>query len=175
MRRAGRRLRAGAASRLAQAAEAVAVAQACEHDATTVCDEATRKVTAGQLLALPPTTGALRQRLADLDALRQAAQWPRLASEIEAIEQDSAAAAARWKEAGIAAQALLDRRGELRGLLEAYRAKAGRVGAAENPNVGDLYRRAHDLLWSAPCDLTTAGEAVRGYQEAILARREGPS
>jgi hypothetical protein len=52
---------------------------------------------------------------------------------------------------------------------------AGCLDAAENPNLERRYRRARDLLWSAPCDLTTAGEAVSGYQEAIQALREGTS
>ena len=169
------RLRTDADSRVAQAAETVAVAQASEQDARAACDEAARKITAARLVAVPPATRALRQRLAGLDALRQAGLWPRLASEIEAIEPDSAVAAARWKEAGLAARALLDRRDELRGLLDAYRAKACRLGAAEKPHLDLIHRRAHDLLGSAPCDLTQSGAAVRGYQEAILALQKGAS
>src|SRR5262249_43118478 len=59
-------------------------------------------------------------------------------------------------------------RDELRGLLDAYRAKAGRLGAAEDAALDASYRHAHDLLWTAPCDLAAASAAVTGYQQAVL-------
>ena len=70
--------------------------------------------------------------------------------------------------------ALTGRRDELRGLLGAYRAKAAALGAAEDPELTSRYRRARDLLWTAPCQLAAADDAVRGYQRAVLAlgRRE---
>ena len=71
------------------------------------------------------------------------------------------------------AAALLDRRAELRGLLDAYQAKAARLGAAEDTELGKLYAQAHDLLWTAPCDLAAAAAAVTSYQEAILALTGG--
>ena len=67
-----------------------------------------------------------------------------------------------------AAQVLLDRHRELRGLLDAYRAKGARHGAAENIELAALYRRARDLLRAAPCDLPAASDEVRLYQRAVL-------
>jgi hypothetical protein len=52
-------------------------------------------------------------------------------------------------------------------MLDAYKAKAARLGAAEDPALADLYARAYDLLWTAPCDLQAAADAVTGYQRAI--------
>jgi hypothetical protein len=46
-----------------------------------------------------------------------------------------------------------------RGLLDAYQAKAARLGAAEDTELSKLYAQAHDLLWTALRDLATA--AVR--------------
>ena len=63
----------------------------------------------------------------------------------------------------------LGRRDELRGLLGAYQAKAARLGAAEDPGLAERYDRARGLLWTAPCDLTAAADAVTGYQQAVLA------
>jgi hypothetical protein len=63
---------------------------------------------------------------------------------------------------------LLDRRTELRGRLEAYRAKATRLGHAENPALSALHRAAHDVLFTAPCDLPEATRAVGRYQQAVL-------
>src|SRR5262249_54872868 len=70
------------------------------------------------------------------------------------------------------AAALLGRRDELRGLLDAYRAKAARLGAAEDTELAARYRQASDLLWTAPCDLAAATAAVTHYQQAILALSE---
>jgi hypothetical protein len=67
---------------------------------------------------------------------------------------------------------LLDRRAELRGRLEAYRAKATGRGHAEDPELGALHRRARDVLFTAPCDLRAATVAVAHYQRAVLDRTE---
>ena len=63
----------------------------------------------------------------------------------------------------------MGRRDELRGLLGAYKAKAARLGSAEDSELAARYDHAHELLWTAPCDLTAAAAAVTGYQQAILA------
>ncbi|MET1075881.1 MAG: hypothetical protein ABWY11_24750 [Umezawaea sp.] len=63
---------------------------------------------------------------------------------------------------------LLDRRAELRGRLEAYRAKATGLGHAEDPALAALHRDAHDVLFTAPCDLPEATRAVGRYQRAVL-------
>ena len=67
------------------------------------------------------------------------------------------------------AGALLDRREELRGLLDAYQARAARLGGAEDTDLDARYARARELLWTAPCDLSAATAAVTGYQQAVLA------
>ena len=60
------------------------------------------------------------------------------------------------------------KRDELRGLLGAYKAKAARLGGAEDSGLAQQYDRARDLLWTAPCDLAAAEAAVAAYQQAVL-------
>ena len=60
------------------------------------------------------------------------------------------------------------KRDELRGLLGAYKAKAARLGGAEDPGLAQRYDQARDLLWTAPCDLAAAETAVAAYQQAVL-------
>ena len=67
---------------------------------------------------------------------------------------------------------LLERRTELRGRLEAYRAKATARGHAEDLELAALHRVAHDVLYTAPCDLPEATRAVGRYQQAVLDRTE---
>jgi hypothetical protein len=166
-------LRADAARRIAEVASRVSKARACEHDARLAYDEAATKISADQIPVLPAATSALGSRLADLEALRRAGRLQRLAAELAKIDKEAGAAAGHWKEAELAAQAVLDRRSELRGLLDAYRAKAGRLGIVEDPSIMRAYQLARDLLWSAPCDLATSDAAVRSYQGAILAAQRG--
>ena len=82
---------------------------------------------------------------------------------------DSACSAGSWKIAERTVVGAMNRREELRGLLGAYQAKAARLGAAEDPGLTERYDRARGLLWTAPCDLAAAADAVAGYQRAVLA------
>ncbi|MEV4679013.1 hypothetical protein AB0K34_45840, partial [Actinomadura sp. NPDC049382] len=68
---------------------------------------------------------------------------------------------------------LLDRREELRGRLEAYRAKAARLGHAEDAELARIYEQARELLWTSPCDLRKATVSLSGYQRAIMSRAKG--
>ena len=100
--------------------------------------------------------------------LQRTGRWTRLTSELDLLDKDASAALRLCREAEQAAADLLGRRDELRGLLDAYRAKAGRTGGAENAALDASYQQAHELLWTAPCDLAAADAAVTGYQQAVL-------
>ena len=160
------RLRADAQQRIAVAAAAVAAVRAAREDAASARERAEAKIAAA---GLPPPADAavLEARLAALDKLRAAGRWARLSAELDTIEAKAAAATQRCREAQRAAEALLGRRDELRGLLGAYQAKAARLGGAENTELSTLYSQAQDLLWTAPCDLDASAAAVTRYQRAI--------
>ncbi len=155
--------------RIREVSRLVADASARELAARALYYEAASKVAAVQLPAPPAGISALAEQLAGLNAVRSAGDWTQLASDLSAIENAAAAAAAQWQTAAIAAQASLSRRAELRGLLDAYRAKVNRLGAAEDAHLTDRYQAARDLLWTAPCDLAAAEVAVRSYQDAVRA------
>ena len=61
----------------------------------------------------------------------------------------------------------LQEREDLRGLLGAYRKRASSKGLAEDAALDDRYRAAHEMLWSAPCDLRAARTLVAAYQSAV--------
>ena len=63
------------------------------------------------------------------------------------------------------ADGLLARRDELRGRLDAYRAKAAAKGLAENDELTSRYEQARALLFAAPCDLRGSTRAVFAYQQ----------
>jgi hypothetical protein len=162
------RLRDDARQRIADVAKAAATARTAYEDAATAWQRAAAKIAAGALPAQPPSPAELTARLADLDTLLAAGRWTRLASELDEIEHELSAATTDYRDIERTVLGALSRRDELRGLLGAYQAKAARLGAAEDPGLTDRYDRAHGLLWTAPCDLEAAADAVTGYQQAVL-------
>lgn len=62
---------------------------------------------------------------------------------------------------------VLERRDELRGLLHAFRAKAGAHGLAESAELEPAFHEAESVLWSAPCDVDRAAELVAAYTAAV--------
>jgi hypothetical protein len=162
-------LRDEAQQRIADIKTAAAVARAAGEDAAAAWQRATARITAAALPAEPPGYADLSARLAGLDGLMAAGRWTRLASELDLIERELAEATTRFRNAERALAGVLGRRDELRGLLGAYRAKAARLGAAEDPALTERYDHARGLLWTAPCDLAAAADAVTGYQQAVLA------
>jgi hypothetical protein len=161
-------LRADADARISAVAAAVSAAADARQDAMAARDRAAAKIAAAALPA-PPELGGLTGRLAGTGELKAAGRWTRLASELDLIEKQAADAASQCREVERHAAALLDRREELRGLLDAYQARAARLGGAEDPELDARYGRARELLWTAPCDLPAATAAVTGYQQAVLA------
>lgn len=163
------RLRDDAQRRIAALAAAVAAAGAAAQDATAARERAAAKIAmpAPPPLPGPPDIAGLAGRLAGLDGLRAAGRWTRLASDLDIIEKQAAAATQHYRDAERQFAALLARRDELRGLLDAYQAKAAGVGGAEDLDLSARYDRARELLWSAPCDLSAAAAAVTSYQQAI--------
>ncbi len=123
-------LRENASQRIAAVAVTVSAARDAWQDAMAARESALAKV-AGEL-PVPPDVHGLAGQLAALDTLQAAGRWSRLASELDLLEEQAAAAAKGCRDAERQATALLDRRAELRGLLEAYQAKAVQCGGAED-------------------------------------------
>ena len=168
------RLRDDAERRIAEVKTAAATARAACEDAAAAWQRAADKIAAAALPAEPPGFADLSARLADLDALLAAGRWTRLASELDLIERELAEATTKFRDAERTLVGVISRRDELRGLLGAYQAKAARLGAVEDPVLTERYDRARGLLWTAPCDLAAAADAVTGYQQAVLALRGQP-
>jgi hypothetical protein len=121
---------------------------------------------------VPPPSGAaahLRAKITELERERERStqSWTLLGRELAKLDRDSAAILENARRRVAQVRAPLDQRDELRGLLDAYRARAARHGVAESPPLAAVHQAARDLLWSAPCDLVAAEQAVRRYQAAV--------
>lgn len=161
------RVRDGFAARAGDLADRVAAVRAAEEEARAARDRVLVRITDPVLPHLPDQAPALADRLAGLTALRDGGDWIALARAADELERAAGDALRQAREATKAINELLERRDELRGRLEAFRAKALRQGLAEHPELLRLFRQAHDLLWTAPCDLRQATRAVSGYQRAL--------
>ncbi|MEV0318922.1 hypothetical protein ACIBKX_05265 [Streptomyces sp. NPDC050658] len=136
--------------------------------------EVLAKIAASEVPAVsgPPT--ALQEQLAMASDYRRHAQWHRLSPLLESLEQKAEDELLRARESLTAVTQPLAVRAELRGRLDAYKAKVARHGHAEDPLLVERYDAARRMLWSAPCDLRVAEQAVLRYQQAaaeVLAPR----
>jgi hypothetical protein len=163
-------LRADADTRLAAAAAAVTAAVTAGQDAEQARAQAATKIAVTALPPGPEPTAQLTARLAALHELQAAGRWGQLSDGLAAVARQAADLQQIFSENVNSARGLLGRRDELRGLLGAYQAKAAALGSAEDVALSAAYRRAQGLLWTAPCDLAAADQAVRAYQDAVLAR-----
>lgn len=121
-------------------------------------------------LATPPDRlPALRARL---DALAAPAGWAARAQALAALRTAVADATHQLHAAHQLATGLLERRTELRGRYEAYRAKAARLGHAERPELLELDDRIREVLWTRPCDLAAATRALKAYQQLLTAYQQ---
>jgi hypothetical protein len=133
-------------------------------EARTARGEVLAKIAATEVPVVsgPPTV--LHEQLTTAAEYRRQAQWHRLSPLLESLEQRAEDELLRARESLTAVTAPLAVRAELRGRLDAYRAKVARHGLAEDPVLAERYDVARRMLWSAPCDLRVAEQAVLRYQ-----------
>jgi len=110
---------------------------------------------------------ALRPWLARIRAQAGAGAWPAAAKGLEQWREEADALGARATAVAAANRAPLERRNDLRGLLDAFRAKAAVLGLAEDPALTARYRSAREALYAYRCDVRRAETLVREYGRAI--------
>jgi hypothetical protein len=128
---------------------------------------------AGLLNPLGAGGRPLRPWLEQIRQQADAGQWDAAAS---ALAQWQGEAQARWAEAKRVADANaapVARRNELRGLLDAYRAKGLAYGRDEDGRLERMHAAAKQALYTAPCALDEAERLVREYIGAVNAAVAG--
>jgi hypothetical protein len=117
-------------------------------------------------------SSALRGRLRRLRSRMDTAGWAALAREADDLDRFAATTLDAARTSLRAINGLLDRRAELRGRLEAYQVKAARLGHSEDTELSRLHDEAHQILFTAPCDLPAATRALNRYRQAIQDRTQ---
>lgn len=116
---------------------------------------------------------ALRPWLTRIRAQAGAGAWPAAAKGLEQWREEAEALRSRATAVAAANRAPLERRNDLRGLLDAFRAKAAALGLAEDPALTERYRSAREALYAYRCDVRRAETLVREYGRAIEAPPSG--
>jgi hypothetical protein len=126
------------------------------------------KIAAAGLPTAADSVAALRAQLAELSELCANKRWMAAKDALTSLTAAIDDAIRRADTTTETATALVDRRAELRGRLDAYRAKTARLGFAEDAELTAGYQLARTLLWTAPCDLAAATRALAAYQRLIV-------
>jgi hypothetical protein len=158
---------------LGRAATAVDGVAEAEADTRQAYDRVLDKIASPAIADVPVESPGLRAGLDGVRDLVGRQHWPQVADALTALGAATEAALGRIRDVRDTASALLDRREELRGRLDAYRVKAARLHLNEDAEIATCYQQAHDLLWTSPCDLRGATRALVRYQQAIAAK--GPA
>lgn len=142
--------------------------------------EVLAKIAAYEVPAVSGPPVALQKQLVMASDYRRRSQWHLLCPLLESLEQRAEDELQRARRELSDVTAPLAVRAELRGRLDAYRAKLAQHGRAEDRLLAERYDAARRMLWSAPCNLRAAEDAVQRYQSAaretlMLDARDGPA
>ena len=120
----------------------------------------------------PPPGGPAEPEaaLAEVVALVRAGAWGQARAGLERFTAATQARLAEAERALAANRAPIEARNRLRGLLDAYEVKAGRLGLAEDPALAEIFDRARRELYRAPTDLDAVAELVRRCQARLAGR-----
>ncbi|MGW2024123.1 hypothetical protein [Streptomyces decoyicus] len=159
-------VRQDAERRLMQLRDVLSRADRTLTEARQARGEVLAKIAASEVPAVSGPSTALHEQLAAAADYRRRSQWHRLSPLLDSLEERAEDELHRARESLTAVTAPLAVRAELRGRLDAYKAKVGRHGMAQDPLLTERYDVARRMLWSAPCDLRAAEQAVWRYQQA---------
>ncbi|MCM2575971.1 hypothetical protein [Streptomyces meridianus] len=170
-------VRQDAEQRLSQLRDLLYRAERTFAEARQARGEVLAKIAASEVPVVSGPPVALSEQVAAAADYRRRAQWHRLAPLLDRLEERAEDELHRARESLTAVTAPLALRAELRGRLDACRAKVARHGVDGDPLLADRYDTARRLLWSAPCDLRAAERAVLRYQraaaESVVPRQAG--
>lgn len=135
--------------------EELAVSEGRVRDLAARCRE---KVLQAPPLAVP-SVAAFDADVGEISGLPWVAMRGRIAPVLAKLERLAAALV----EAEHRFRAALDRRDELRGLLQAFADKASANSVMELPELDALYQEGKQVLWAAPCDIDRGAAIVDQY------------
>jgi hypothetical protein len=152
---------------LNRARAAVNELEAAVSDCSEAQTEARRKIVGADLPSLPNMDRSLNRQLHQITDLVARGQWCDVARDVANVQMRAQTLITEARRIADESRAPIKARNELRGRLDAYRAKAQQVGRLEDSDATRAYDRAHGVLYTAPTDLVTATELVEQYQDIV--------
>ncbi|HMK13066.1 MAG TPA: hypothetical protein VK461_15860, partial [Acidimicrobiales bacterium] len=129
--------------------------------------EVTAKIARADVLALPDDLDGL----STIEELVAGKRWIEAQSQLTSWTTTATARLAELDRLTGVIRGPLELRNELRGRLDAYHAKVGRLGRSEDAALEALYDAARAELYTAPTDLERAVALVTDYADAIPAEK----
>lgn len=166
---AAAQLRAEVVDQFARARAVIGELQSAARAAAEAHREATAKIASPEVPAPMAVDRAIAQQLSRAEALSDEGKWLAAQRELADWEVRADELLHRLYENAAANRLPVEERNQLRGRLDAYRAKVHRLGRIEDPALSALYDAARDALYTAPTDLNEAAALVRRYQGAVPA------
>jgi hypothetical protein len=120
----------------------------------------------------PPADDTLVDELDHVVGLADAGRWDDALRHLEQWHQARQRRADAAAASTTASRAPMIERDQLRGLLDAYRAKAHGLGLDEDGDVTAAHERAQAALYVAPTDLANARQLVQRYQRLLTTDHE---
>jgi hypothetical protein len=136
-------------------------------DCTKAQTEVKRKIVQADLPPPPHIDRSLGRQLNQVTDLVARGQWRDVARDMANVQMRAQARLDEARRIVEESRAPIRARNELRGRLDAYRAKAQQVGCLEDTKASRAYDQARRVLYTAPTDLVTATEVVERYQEFV--------
>lgn len=161
------RVRDDAEHRLLRLRDVLSRADRTLSEARTARGEVLAKIAASEVPAVSGPAAALREMLTAAAAYHREGRWHLLSPLLDELEDRADEELGRARDSLSAVTAPLAVRAELRGRLDAFKAKAARLRVVEDPLLVERYDQARRLLWSAPCDLRAAEGAVARFVTAV--------
>jgi hypothetical protein len=111
--------------------------------------------------------GTLQSQLEDVAEIARSGAWREARSALQQWTTRARSLLDRARCVALENRAPIEARNQLRGLLDAYQAKAKQLGLIEDRELSGVFDEAHSVLYTAPTDLANAAEMVRAYQQAL--------
>jgi hypothetical protein len=153
--------------RMADARSLLASLETTAGEGRAAHEEALAKISVPSAAEPPVPPARLGAELDAIADLARSGAWRDARLELDAWTSRTEAVLDDARQAVRANRAPIDARNQFRALLEAYQVKAERRGVVEDPELEQVFARAHAALYTAPTDLALVAQLVRRYQEMI--------
>jgi hypothetical protein len=154
-------------ARVAGARSLLASVESTASEAWAAHGEALVKISVPTVSEPPAPPDHLGVELDEIASLARSGAWRDARQKLDTWTSRTQALLDDARQAVRANQAPIEARNQFRALLEAYQVKAQRLGVVEDPELEQIFARAHEALYTAPTDLAEVAQLVRRYQELI--------